>query len=75
VTLAEIEKRAILAAINRAGGNYTAAARELDIGKTTLFRRLSEYFPKRKKSAKWTKAMKTRKRLAAARSRKTRRRQ
>jgi DNA-binding NtrC family response regulator len=73
VTLAEIEKRAILSAIKRADGNYSAAARELGIGKTTIYRKLSEYFPKRKKSAKWTKGMKTRKRLAAARSRNTRR--
>jgi DNA-binding NtrC family response regulator len=59
VTLAEIEKRAIMAALKRNCGNKLAAANELDIGKTTLYRKLTEYSRKRKKPKK--KAAKKRK--------------
>jgi DNA-binding NtrC family response regulator len=52
MTLAEIEKRAILAALKRNGGNRLAAARELAIGKTTLYRKLQEYARKAKKPKK-----------------------
>jgi DNA-binding NtrC family response regulator len=54
VTLAQIEKQAILATLRRNGGNKLAAARELDIGKTTLYRKLREYSRKRKKPKKKT---------------------
>jgi DNA-binding NtrC family response regulator len=58
-TLAGIERRAILASLKNNAGNKLAAARELGIGKTTLYRKLHEYFPKRKKPKK--KAAKKRK--------------
>ncbi len=54
MTLAEIEKRAILTALKRNGGNRLAAARELEIGKTTLYRKLQEYARKAKKPTKKT---------------------
>jgi transcriptional regulator of acetoin/glycerol metabolism len=40
---AELEKRAILAAVQEAGGDKLLAARLLKIGKTTLYRKLKEY--------------------------------
>jgi len=43
LTMAEVEKRYILDALERAGGNKTAAARVLDIGTKTLYRKLEEY--------------------------------
>ena len=43
MTLAEIEKRAIFAAIKRARGNKVRAAKQLAIGKTTLYRKLKQY--------------------------------
>jgi len=43
VTLAEIERRAILHALREAGGDKLAAARLLAIGKTTVYRKLKEY--------------------------------
>lgn len=61
MTLAEIEKRAILAALKRNGGNRMAAAAELDIGKTTLYRKLQEYSRKPKKKAAKKNATKKRK--------------
>jgi two-component system response regulator HydG len=42
VTLAEIGKRAILAAIKQARGNVSAA-KELGIGKTTVYRKIKQY--------------------------------
>jgi transcriptional regulator with PAS, ATPase and Fis domain len=42
LTLREIEHLAILDALDRNNGNKLAAARELGIGKTTLYRRLNE---------------------------------
>ena len=41
--LAEIEKRAILTTLKQVHGDKLMAARLLDIGKTTLYRKLKEY--------------------------------
>jgi DNA-binding NtrC family response regulator len=43
VSLAELERRAVVQAVREAGGNRIAAARLLGIGKTTLYRKLKEY--------------------------------
>lgn len=43
LTLAERERRAILEALDRTQGNRAAAARELGIGRATLYRRLKEH--------------------------------
>jgi two-component system response regulator HydG len=43
VTLSELEKRAILQAIEQMHGDKLEAARRLGIGKTTLYRKLKEY--------------------------------
>jgi DNA-binding NtrC family response regulator len=43
LTLAEVEKRAILEALTVAKGDRTLAAAMLDIGRTTLYRKLKEY--------------------------------
>ncbi|HLJ79584.1 MAG TPA: sigma-54 dependent transcriptional regulator [Acidobacteriaceae bacterium] len=42
-TLAEMEKRAILTMLDQVKGDKMLAARLLDIGKTTLYRKLKEY--------------------------------
>lgn len=42
-TLADVERRAILAAVAQFGGNKLAAAEALGLGKTTLYRKLKEY--------------------------------
>jgi two-component system response regulator HydG len=42
-TLAEMEKRAILTTLEQVKGDKLMAARLLDIGKTTLYRKLKEY--------------------------------
>ncbi len=42
-TLAEMEKRAILTTLDQVKGDKLLAARLLDIGKTTLYRKLKEY--------------------------------
>ena len=42
-TLAELEKRAILTTLSQVNGDKLLAARLLDIGKTTLYRKLKEY--------------------------------
>lgn len=42
-TLAEMEKRAILTTLGQVNGDKLLAARLLDIGKTTLYRKLKEY--------------------------------
>ncbi len=42
-TLAELEKRHIEAALERAEGNIKAAAALLGIGRSTLYRKLGEY--------------------------------
>jgi Nif-specific regulatory protein len=42
-SLAEIERRHILAVLERAKGNRTQAAKWLDIGRNTLARKLKEY--------------------------------
>lgn len=47
--LDDIIREAILDAIARNGGNKVAAAEELGIGKTTVYRLLKEYERKRKK--------------------------
>jgi transcriptional regulator of acetoin/glycerol metabolism len=41
--LADLEKRAILHAITLLNGDKLEAARQLGIGKTTLYRKLKEY--------------------------------
>jgi two-component system response regulator HydG len=41
--LAEMEKRAIIQAIEQLHGDKLEAARRLGIGKTTLYRKLKEY--------------------------------
>jgi two-component system response regulator HydG len=43
VTLKELQQRYILTALERHGGNQVKAARELGIGRNTLWRRLKEY--------------------------------
>lgn len=43
VPLVEMERRAIVHALQETGGNKLAAARRLGIGKTTLYRKLKEY--------------------------------
>lgn len=43
LSLAEIEKRAILSTLEQVNGDKLLAARLLDIGKTTLYRKLKEY--------------------------------
>jgi DNA-binding NtrC family response regulator len=43
VPLEEIERRAILRAIRKSGGNKVVASRLLKIGKTTLYRKLKQY--------------------------------
>lgn len=43
IPLAEVEKRAILKAIEHTKGDRTLAAALLDIGRTTLYRKLKEY--------------------------------
>ena len=43
ITLAEMEKRAILTTLEQVRGDKLLAARLLDIGKTTLYRKLKEY--------------------------------
>jgi DNA-binding NtrC family response regulator len=42
-TLADIERAAIAYALQKSGGNRQAAARELNIGVATLYRKLKEY--------------------------------
>ena len=49
MTLDEIIREAIEDAVARNGGNKVAAAQELDIGKTTVYRLLAEYARKRRK--------------------------
>ena len=43
MTLDELEKWAILAAVKRRNSNLMAAARDLDINRTTLYRKLKKY--------------------------------
>ena len=43
LTLAEIEERTIRAALAREGSNLSRVARELGIGRTTLYRKLEKY--------------------------------
>lgn len=43
VPLKEAKKAAILAAVKRLKGNVGLAAERLEIGKTTLYRKLKEY--------------------------------
>jgi transcriptional regulator with PAS, ATPase and Fis domain len=42
-TLAEMEKRAILTTLEQVKGDKLLAAKLLNIGKTTLYRKLKEY--------------------------------
>lgn len=41
-TLAEVERDVIRNAIDHHGGNYTAAAKALGIGRSTLYRKMEE---------------------------------
>ena len=43
MTWAEMEKRAILASLKKHKGDPFAVAKELGIGKTTVYRKLKEY--------------------------------
>ena len=43
LNVGEIEKEAIIQAIRKNGGNLTSAARELGMGRTTLYRKLERY--------------------------------
>ena len=43
VSIADVEKRAILGTIRKLNGDKLMAARLLGIGKTTLYRKLKEY--------------------------------
>jgi DNA-binding NtrC family response regulator len=43
ISIAEVEKRAILGTIRQLNGDKPTAARLLGIGKTTLYRKLKEY--------------------------------
>lgn len=43
MTLRELEKWAILASMQRTGNNLMAVCRELDVGRTTLYRKLRNY--------------------------------
>lgn len=43
LSLKQIEKRAILYALNRNEGNISSTARQLDIGRATLYRKIKEY--------------------------------
>ena len=43
LTMAEVEKRTILSALENAQGDKTEVARRLGIGKTTLYRKIKEY--------------------------------
>ena len=43
ITLEQVEKQAILAALARNEGNQTRTASELDIGTATLYRKLKRY--------------------------------
>jgi transcriptional regulator of acetoin/glycerol metabolism len=43
MTLKEIEREAILAALKKNFGNVLKTCRELRIGRSTLYRRLAEY--------------------------------
>jgi DNA-binding NtrC family response regulator len=47
--LAELEKNAILAALEQYGGNLSDAARQLGIGRSTLYRKLEQYGLRSKK--------------------------
>jgi DNA-binding NtrC family response regulator len=47
--LAELEKNAILAALEQFGGNLSDAARQLGIGRSTLYRKLEQYGLRSKK--------------------------
>lgn len=47
MTLDEIIREAIEDAVARNGGNKVAAAKELDIGKTTVYRLMKKYARKR----------------------------
>ena len=52
VTLAELEKRAIYAALERTKGHAVKAAKLLGIGKTTLYRKVKSYEKPARKSRK-----------------------
>lgn len=43
LTLAEVERRAVMAAIERHGGSVPRAARDLDVAPSTLYRKLSAW--------------------------------
>jgi two-component system response regulator HydG len=43
MTWAEMEKRAILTSLKKHKGDRLAVAKELGVGKTTIYRKLAEY--------------------------------
>ncbi len=43
MTLRELERWAIRSAMDRNRGNVTAVVRDLDVSRTTLYRKLNEY--------------------------------
>jgi two-component system response regulator HydG len=43
VSLEEVEKRYILKVLQAAGGNKSLAAKQLGVGRRTLYRKLGEY--------------------------------
>jgi transcriptional regulator with PAS, ATPase and Fis domain len=45
MTLEALERRAIEEAVSRHGGNLSAVAKELGLGRTTLYRKLQAYRP------------------------------
>lgn len=49
--LADVEKDAVLSALATTGGNVAAAARALDVGQATVYRRLKEWRVKTSTSA------------------------
>jgi len=68
MTLDDIIREAIEDAVARNGGNKVAAAKELGIGKTTVYRLMNEYAKgRRKKKAAKKKAKKSTRKKSVAR--------
>ena len=53
-TLAERERRAILSTLDATGWKFAAAARQLGISRTTLWRRLRRYGLRRNDRSRWS---------------------
>lgn len=51
MTLAELEKWAIETAMSRNDNRILAVAKELAVGKTTIYRKLGEYYRERRKGS------------------------